>query len=186
MVIRSRYGGVFYLLNLGLYLGLYRDFSANSGEEIDLNIWDFVALSGYEFLGEDFKEDAAWNLLADLAGRGDEKDFGRDFLAPDEWRISPEWLKTFPANKKWFWSKSENRLIVRHSENFCVIDVALDGFENQLENELKNYVEFFSEIEEVAAEEFCAEVKCGAKMAETFFRVCRTPSVAGVKSRNAE
>ena len=99
VVIRSRYGGVFYLLNLGLYLGLYRDFSANSGEEIDLNIWDFVALSGYEFLGEDFKEDAVWSLLADLAGRGVEKDFGRDFRAPDEW-VFARMVKNFSGKQK--------------------------------------------------------------------------------------
>ena len=186
VVIRSRYGGVFYLLNLGLYLGLYRDFSATSGEEIDLNIWDFVALLGYEFLGEDFKKDAVWSLLADLAGRGDEKDFGQDFSAPDEWRISPEWLKTFPTNKKWFWSKSEDRFIVRHSENFCVIDVALDGFENQLENELKIYAEFFSEIEEVAAEEFSPKLNAAQRWLKYFFEFaeCRLLQALNLETRN--
>ena len=186
VVIRSRYGGVFYLLNLGLYLGLYRDFSASSGEEIDLNIWDFVALLSYEFLGEDFKEDAAWNMLAQLAGRGDEKDFGHDFSAPDEWRVSPEWLKTFPTNKKWFWSKSEDRLIVRHSENFCVIDVPSDGSENQLENELKIYSEYFSEIEEVTAEEYLPKLNAAQRWLKYLFEFaeCRLLQALNLESRN--
>ncbi len=169
VVIRSRYGGVFYLLNLGLYLGLYRDFSDSSGEEIDLNIWDFVVLLSRKFLGEDLEKDAVWSLLTDLAGRGDEKDFGRDFLATEEWRISPDWLKTFPTNKKWFWSKSDDRLIVRHSENFCVIDVSLDGFENQLENELKIYDELFSEIVEVTVEEFAPNLNAAQRWLKHFF-----------------
>ena len=185
MVIRSRYGGVFYLLNLGLYLGLYRDFSSTLGEEIDLNIWDFVALLSRKFLGEDLEEDAAWNLLADLAGRGDEKDFGQDFSAPDEWRISPEWLKTFPANKKCFWSKSENRLVVRHSVNFCVIDVALSGSENQLENELKIYDEFFSEIEEGAAEKVSLNVNAAQRWLKHFFEFaeCRLLQALNLETR---
>ena len=185
-VIHSRFGGVFYLLNLGLYLGLYRDFSSTLCDEIDMNIWDFVALLSDEFLGEDFKEDAVCNLLADLAGREDEKDFGRDFFAPDEWRVLPEWLKTFPPNKKWFWSKSEDRLIVRHSENFCVIDVASDDFENQLESELKIYAGFFSEIEEIAAEEISPKSNASQRWLKYFFEFAECRLLQALKSRIAE
>ncbi len=148
-VVRTRFGGIFYLLNLGLYLGLYRDFAASPGAEIDLNIWDFIALSGLEFLGEDFKDDEVWNLLKQLAGRDDDN-FGEDFNAPDEWRIPAEWLKTFPANKNWLWSNTKDRLIVRHSENFNVIDALLNhDFENQLKNETAVYREYFNELEKI-------------------------------------
>ena len=49
MVVRTSFGGVFYFLNLGLFLKLYRDFSEPLGDEIDLNIWDFVALLSRKF-----------------------------------------------------------------------------------------------------------------------------------------
>lgn len=147
IIIRTKFGGVFYLLNLGLYLGLYRDFSAPLGDEIDLNIWDFVALLSREFLGEKIQNDPVWSLLKRLAGRGDE-DFGNDVTESGEWRISLDWLKTFTSKEKWFWSKKNDRLIVRHSKDFCVLDVEKNDSENQLEDELKIYEKYFSEIVE--------------------------------------
>ena len=99
--VETRFGGVFYLLNLGLYLKLYSDFSEPPGQEIDLNIWDFVALLGFEFLGRKIKRDPVWHLLKKLAGREIEEDFGRDFYPPDEWRIPTDWLETFQTERKW-------------------------------------------------------------------------------------
>ncbi len=148
-IVRTDFGGVFYLLNLGLYLKLYRDFSEPSGDEIDLNIWGFVALLSRKFIGKNIEKDEVWQLLKYLAGRERDENFGEDFSPPDEWRIPFDWLKTFPTKKKWFWSKTKNRLIVRHSDNFNVIDVPLKkNFKVQLESELESYREFFSEITE--------------------------------------
>lgn len=149
IIVRTKFGGVFYLLNLGLYLKLYRDFSEPLADEIDLNIWDFIALLSRKFLGKKIEKDEVWNLLKQLSGRERVENFGEDFSPPDEWRIPTDWLKTFQTKKKWFWSKTKNRLIVRHSENFNVLDVPLKkNFKVQLERELENYREFFSEITE--------------------------------------
>src|SRR5262249_7410314 len=65
----TQFGGVFYLINLGLYLGLYGDFTKPAEPGIELNIWDFVALVGRELCGEEIESDPVWPLLARLAGR---------------------------------------------------------------------------------------------------------------------
>lgn len=146
-VVDARFGGVFYLLNLALYLNLYRDFTESGEVEIDLNVWDFVALLSLEFLGEKIKDDAVWNLLARLAGRENEDESGQNFSAPDEWRMPPAWLKTFQTNKKWLWASDGERLVVRHPAGFSVINVSLLGdVKTQLEKELEIYRKDFSEI----------------------------------------
>ena len=154
-IIETHFGGVFYLLNLGLYLKLYRDFTETGETEIDLNIWDFVALLGLKFIGEKIKDDAVWQFLKRLAGRETDEDFGKDYAAPDEWRIPAEWLETFQSNEKWLWSTDGKRLVVRHPENFSVIDVRWrDDSENQLKDELKIYDKDSSEINEGEFKDF--------------------------------
>ena len=146
-VIETRFGGVFYFLNLGLYLKLYSDFTESLETEIDLNIWDFVALLGLEFLGEKIKNDAVWKLLETLAGRESDEELEKDFHEPNEWRMPREWLETFQTNEKWFWTKTENRLIIRHPEEFNVVDVKLaEDFQSQLEDELKVYQKDIYEV----------------------------------------
>lgn len=154
-IVETRFGGVFYLLNLGLYLNLYRDFTESGEAEIDLNVWDFVALLGLEFLGRKIKKDAVWKLLERLAGRENEKELGQGFTAPDAWRISPEWLKTFRIDRKWLWMRDDKRLIVRHPAGFCVLDVPLlEAAKIQLKNELKFYQKDFSELAESDLKDF--------------------------------
>ncbi|MGC2236364.1 MAG: hypothetical protein WA584_09395 [Pyrinomonadaceae bacterium] len=155
LLVETRFGGVFYLLNLGLYLNLYRDFTESGEAEIDLNIWDFVALLGLKFLGRKIKKDPVWKLLEWLAGRENEKELGQGFTAPDAWRISPEWLKTFQTDQKWLWINNDKRLIVRHPAGFCVLDVPLPkDAKTQMENELKFYQKDFSELAESDLENF--------------------------------
>ena len=145
--VETDFGGVFYLLNLGLYLKLYRDFADTETTEIDLNIWDFVALLSLELADEKIKLDNIRQLLAQLAGRENEVDLAKDFIAPDEWRMPPEWLKTFPTAEKWTWAKSGKRLVVRHPFGFNVIDIERRGdTENQLNDELEVYRKDFSEL----------------------------------------
>lgn len=147
MIIETNFGGVFYLLNLALYLKLYRDFTEAGEAEIDLNLWDFVALLGLKFTGEKIKNDAVWQLLKRLAGRKADKDLGKDFDSPDEWRILAEWLKTFQTNEKWIFATDGKRLVVRHPAAFSVIDVRLrNDLESQLKDELKIYRKDLSEI----------------------------------------
>ncbi len=155
VVLETRFGGVFYLLNLALYLNLYRDFTEAGEAEIDLNIWDFVALVALEFLGREIKKDAVWKFLEWLGGRENEGELGKGFTAPDEWRMSPEWLKTFQTGEKWLWMNTGKRLVVRHPAGFSVIDVPLlDDVKAQLENELETYLENFSEFAEGDSKDF--------------------------------
>ncbi len=153
--VETEFGGIFYLLNLGLYLNLYRDFSEFPAREIDLNIWDFVALLGLEFLGEKIKNDAVWKLLERLSGRETEAELGEGFNPPDEWRMPPEWLETFQTNQKWLWTISGKRLVIRHPEKFSVVNAPLAAdFQSQLAEELKIYQKGISDIVENDAEDF--------------------------------
>lgn len=77
--ITTDFGGVFYLINLGIYLGFYGDFTTPQEPGIELNIWDFVALLGREFLGERIEADPVWKLLERLAGRKDDEEPGKGF-----------------------------------------------------------------------------------------------------------
>ena len=67
-----------------------------------------------------------------------------------------------------------------------MINVALVGFENQLEHELKNYVEFFSEIEEVAAEDFAPKLNAAQRWLTHFFEVAerRLLQALNLETRN--
>lgn len=148
-IFETRFGGIFYLLNLGLFLGLYRDFTEAQETEIDLNIWDFTALLGLEFIGERIKSDAVWDFLKRAAEHESEADFGIGFDQFQDWRVNPGWLETFPKNQNWFFYAKSNRLVVRHPAGFNVIDAATRGRSlKQIENETPRYRKYFSEIVE--------------------------------------
>ena len=72
----TEFGGLFYLINLGIYLGYYGDFTTPLDPGIDLNIWDFVALLGRELAGKQVDEDPVWTLLQRLADRDEGEDPG--------------------------------------------------------------------------------------------------------------
>jgi hypothetical protein len=144
---QTRFGGVFYLLNLGLYFGLYRDFTESLESEIELNIWDFIALLALEFLGERIKTDAVWDFLKMMAEGGEGDDFGAEFNQLQDWRMPLRWLETFPKDQQWFFVEKGKRLVVRHAEGFNVVDVWLRGdFETQLEAETGIYQKYFTGI----------------------------------------
>jgi len=88
--IDTDFGGVFYLINLGLYLDLYGDFTQPLRLGLALSIWDFVALAGQQLLGEPLTRDSVWALLAQLAGRGVAEAPGTDFDPPAVDRLPTE------------------------------------------------------------------------------------------------
>ena len=96
--IETELGGIFYLLNLGLALGLYGDFTTPAEPGIALPIWDFLALLGRDLLNDAPADDPVWPLLAALAGRdeGDAPDHA--FEPTDHWRLPAEWLAPFAAS----------------------------------------------------------------------------------------
>jgi len=144
---QTNFGGVFYLLNLGLYLELYRDFTLNLNEELNLSIWDFVALISLEFLGEEIKQDAVWEFMKFSAQCATDEDFGRDFEDSKDWRVPKKWLKNFGNDGKWLHFQKNKRLIVRHSAGFNVLDISIEkNYEKFLEKELSFYKGCFNEI----------------------------------------
>lgn len=145
--VETEFGGLFYLLNLALYLGLYGDFASPANLGIELNIWDFVALVGRQLIGEQLERDPVWQLLATLAGREEESP-GHAFEPGDEWRIPSAWLEAFPEAGRCEWTTAGGRLQVIHPWQFLVLDLPAQSATaselapvgtKQLERELKVY-----------------------------------------------
>jgi hypothetical protein len=128
--LETEWGGLFYFINLGQFLGLYGDFTTPGAPGITLSTWDFVALLGEQLLGAPIEADPVWNLLARLAGRNAGQPPGYDFEPPDDWRMPVDWLKSFHQPPHWSWSLENARLQVRHPENFIVLDIAVSAAED--------------------------------------------------------
>lgn len=64
--IQTEFGGVFYLINLAIYLGYYGDFSTPQEPGIDLPLWDFLSLLARELAGKAVLEDPVWPFLRTL------------------------------------------------------------------------------------------------------------------------
>jgi hypothetical protein len=146
--IETRFGGLFFLVNLALYLELYGDFTAPAAECLPLDVWDFVALIGRGLAGARVESDPVWPLLARLAGRDVGVGPGEEFEPADEWRAPVAWLKPFAIKGAWLWSASGGRLRVRHPSGFFVIDAALvsDAAREQLAREMQPYIETFAGV----------------------------------------
>ena len=139
--IQTGFGGLFYLINIGLALNLYGDFTTPLRPGIALPLWDFLALLGERLCGARVRGDAVWGLLAVLAGRHEDESPGRDFAPADAWRMPAEWLAPFREPCVLNWSDEGGRLRVRHAEGFLVLDVPLvtSDSERQLAEELLAY-----------------------------------------------
>jgi hypothetical protein len=119
----TEYGGVFFLLTLALYLHIYGDFTNPAKPGLELNIWDFLALLGSELTEGEMEKDPIWNQLAALAGRAPLTRPGSDFDPPDEWRLSPAWLESFPETCDAQPLLVNGRLISEHPAGFIVLDI---------------------------------------------------------------
>ncbi|HEY3836422.1 MAG TPA: hypothetical protein VGL72_07620 [Bryobacteraceae bacterium] len=125
--LETAFGGIFFLLNVALYLELYGDFSNPLHPGLAINIWNFLAILGDEFVGEDLRSDPLWTLLASLAGRNPLQHPGAGFLAPDSWRIPPAWLEQFPEAGVIHPTLAHDRFILTHQAKFRIVDVPLSG-----------------------------------------------------------
>jgi hypothetical protein len=134
-------GGLFFLINLGLFLELYGDFAAPLAPGLPLPIWDFIALLGERLLGRQLHGDPVWALLAGLAGRAAHTAPGAGFEPPDEWRMDAAWLVPLPRGVAWRWAVVRERLQVIHAAGFLVIDVPRDARPRaeQLAAEMQSY-----------------------------------------------
>ena len=82
--VTTRFGGIFYLLNVALALGLYGDFTMPRYRGIDLSPWDWLAAIGRRWFGNAFRKDQVWKLLAQLAGHPPRLRPERGFEPPDK------------------------------------------------------------------------------------------------------
>jgi hypothetical protein len=160
--VRTDFGGLFYLVNLGLFLNLYGDFTTPRQPGLALPLWDFLALLGRQLCGARVTADPIWPLLAGLAGRDPEEEPGRDFEPPGEWRLPADWLAPFKELGAWEWAADAGRLRVRHPAGFLVLDVARGGdgltAEEALVKELEPYAEVSRfTLRRVSDEEFAEE-----------------------------
>lgn len=145
--VYTDYGGLFYLLNLALYLELYGDITTPSVRDIPLGIWDFLALLGEQLVGAQLRRDPVWALLAQLAGRHEQTAPGSDCAMPDEWRLPAAWLQAFDGASEWQWAANDGRLKVWHPAGFLVLDVVLNlEIENQLASELLAYAAYSPQL----------------------------------------
>jgi hypothetical protein len=140
--IVTELGGVFYLLNVSLSLGLYGDFTTPAEPGLDLSIWDFVALVARRLLAAAHASDPIWRLLAQLSGRSaDDNEVGHSFAPPTSWRLPPDWLHPFPERGPLAFAATPRRLRVRHPAGFVLLDVprAPGDAARQLQTELAAY-----------------------------------------------
>ena len=79
------FGGIFYLLNAWIAMGLYGDFTAPRAANLAISPWDLLALVGRAWFGNAFVEDAVWQALADLAVREADAEPGHDAGMPAGW-----------------------------------------------------------------------------------------------------
>lgn len=120
--VDTQIGGVFYLINLALALGLYGDFTTPAQRGLDLSVWDFLTLVGRRLTPRRFRSDPLWTLLADLAGRApDERPAA--FEAPDRWCVPAAWLTAFSDEGSWRYFETTERLRAVHPAGFVVADV---------------------------------------------------------------
>jgi hypothetical protein len=120
--IDTELGGVFYLLNLVLFLGLYGDFTQPRTPGIALDPWDLLTLLGAALLGER-PPDPLWAALAELAGRTPAEPPGQGFRPPAAWRVPQEWLAPFEPDGTWRWSAARGVLRVQHPAGFPAVAV---------------------------------------------------------------
>ncbi len=132
-VVRARtivtaHGGLFYLLNAALTLGLYGDFTAPRAQGLSLSPWDLLAWLGQHWFGRAFRRDPLWRLLADLAGRAPKRAPSWRVDPPSQWAPEDDWLHPWApmATLEHGVDRCARRLQLRHPAGFAVFDVPRD------------------------------------------------------------
>lgn len=128
VVVREEFataaGGLFYLTNVALALGLYGDFTQPRRPGIELPFWDFLAVIGDRVLGPAFRADPLWESLALWSGREPSEPPGGRFIPPADWSLEASWLVPFQESPaiSWLWAKGQLR--AWHDAGFVVLDRA--------------------------------------------------------------
>jgi hypothetical protein len=139
--IDTAFGGLFYLLNVSLFLGLYGDFTQPRYRGLALSPWDFLALVGERWFGTGLRSDPLWELLRQLGGHESDAGIGAGFVPAAEWRMPAAWLEPFPAPACLFAQQAGARTRLRHPYGFTIRET--EGAQNApetLENWRDEYV----------------------------------------------
>ncbi|AQR73129.1 hypothetical protein [Sphingomonas sp. LM7] len=94
--VASDHGGLFFLLNIFLALGLYGDFTDPRRQLRGLSPFELLLLLGRRWIGPAFISDPIEPVLRALAGLGPRERVGRNFEAP-AWTVPSDWLASWPA-----------------------------------------------------------------------------------------
>lgn len=124
--LRTRFGGVFYLLNAALALRVYGDFTMPRTPGLALSPWDLLAWTGRAWFGDDFARDPVWALLASMSGRKPATPPGPGFAAPERWKLDAAWLAPWGPVDRLQLHAGRQRLRVLHPQGFAVFDVPRD------------------------------------------------------------
>jgi hypothetical protein len=127
--IQTAFGGVFFLMDIALYLLIYGDFSQPGEMGLELDLWDFISLIGYDLTNGGIEEDPLWLVLAHLARRGPGQEPGHAFNAPQSWQLPGHWLEPFPEEFDPRPSESQGRLVCVHPAGFVVSDLCASSDE---------------------------------------------------------
>ncbi len=123
LAIVTAYGGLFYLLNPALALGLYGDFTQPLKPGIALSPWDWLALIGRTWFGRPIVRDPVWGLLARLAGRRAGQAPGSGFAPPRDWLVSSDWPAPWGLAQPLEVQVRGSRLRLRHPAGFLLADL---------------------------------------------------------------
>ena len=118
--VQSAFAGVFFLINVALALNLYSDFTAPRGENLELDLWDLLSLLASQFVGDEIRDDALNNLLAEFAGRTNDEPPGTNFHPPSVWEIPEQWLREFPEAVTSEKAVREGRMQLTHPAGFVL------------------------------------------------------------------
>jgi hypothetical protein len=124
--VESAFGGVFFLVNVALYLKLYGDFTCPLERGLELDIWDFLCLLGLDFVGDEIRDDFIFEIFATLAGRTKWQRPGAYFDPPRDWHLPSEWLEPFPEPFERKEVIHGGRLQVTHPAGFLLVDETCD------------------------------------------------------------
>lgn len=121
--VDTAYGGLLYLLNAALAMGLYGDFCAPRQRGLALSPWDWLALVGQAWWGRALKQDPLWPLLAQLAGRPPGQQPGLDFIPPEDTVPTPEDLAPWGPVPVLRLQAGRARLRLWHPAGFVLLDL---------------------------------------------------------------
>ncbi len=96
----TQFGGVFYLLNTLVYLGIYSDFTEPRKPGWALSPWDLLSALSLHWFGQAFKADPLFELFASLVGRPPNQDPAAGFSPPPGWQAALG-LEDIPSESHW-------------------------------------------------------------------------------------